>query len=116
LNYYYLGVNYQSTGNKEEALKYFNSFKKIVTEDWIKNSPNDAKTYFWLSAVSARSGEMDFSRQMLLKAMKIDSTKHERIAEMTFLSIQVSLKTNNIELDFVDNCDRSELNKILTFL
>jgi tetratricopeptide (TPR) repeat protein len=80
--YYYLGVNYQSMGNQEEALKYFSSFKKIVTEDWMKNFPNDAETYFWQGAVSARLGDMDYSQQMLLKAIKIDSTRHERSAEL----------------------------------
>jgi tetratricopeptide (TPR) repeat protein len=80
--YYYLGVNYQSMGNEEEALKYFSNFKKIVTEDWMKNFPNDAETYFWQGAVSARLGDMDYSQQMLLKAIEIDSTRHERSAEL----------------------------------
>jgi tetratricopeptide (TPR) repeat protein len=80
--YYYLGVNYQSMGNQKEALKYYSEFKKIMTEELTKNQPVDAETFFSLGAVSARLGDMDYSQQMLLKAIKIDSTNHERSAEV----------------------------------
>ncbi|MGD0756582.1 MAG: tetratricopeptide repeat protein [Bacteroidales bacterium] len=80
--YYDIGVNYQSMGNHQEARKYFSIFKKIISEEWMKKSSDDAGTYIDLSAVMARLGEMDSSRQMLQKAIKIDSTLHYRFAEV----------------------------------
>ncbi len=80
--YYDLGVNYQSTGNQKEALKYFSNFKKVVTEQWIKKWPDDAKTYTAMSAVMARLGEIKTSTEMLQKAISIDTTIHESFAEV----------------------------------
>jgi tetratricopeptide (TPR) repeat protein len=80
--YYDLGVNYQLSGNQKEALKYFSKFKKIVTEEWMKKWPDDAKTYTAISAAMARLGDMKASYEMLQKAISIDSAQHESFAEV----------------------------------
>jgi tetratricopeptide (TPR) repeat protein len=80
--YYDLGVNYQSVGNQKEALKYFSGFKKVVTEEWVKKWPDDAKTHTAMSAVMARLGDMTTSMEMLQKAISIDTTIHESFAEV----------------------------------
>jgi tetratricopeptide (TPR) repeat protein len=83
--YYDLGVNFQTMGNLEEARMYYSKFKKIASEEWIKNYPDDAATYTSLAAVSARLGEIDSSKLMLQKAIGIDSASHESIAEVLCL-------------------------------
>ncbi len=80
--YYDLGINYQSLGNKEEARKYFSAFKKIATENWMKKWPDNAGTYIAISVVSARLNDMESSKLMLRKAIEIDSTLHDRYAEV----------------------------------
>jgi tetratricopeptide (TPR) repeat protein len=95
--YYDLGVNYQLIGNQKEARYYFNRFKKIVTEVWMKKWPDDAGTYISISAVMARLGEMDSSKQMLQKAIEIDSTLHDRFAEVLCLQGNVPEALNQLE-------------------
>ncbi len=80
--YYDLGINYQAMGNQEEARKYFNIYKNIVTEEWMKKRPNNAVTFIAISDVTAHLGDIEFSKEMLQKAKDIDSTLHERFAEV----------------------------------
>jgi tetratricopeptide (TPR) repeat protein len=98
--YYYSGVNYQSMGNQKEALRYFSDFKKIVAEVYTKNWPQDAETYFWQGLVSAKLGDMDYSQQMLLKAIKIDSTMHERSAELLCVQGKIPEALDELEKAF----------------
>ena len=95
--YYYSGVNYQSMGKQEQALKYFSVFNKFVMDEYMKSSPNDAQTYFWIGAISAWLGDIDHSQQMLLKAIKIDSTNHERIAEVLCIQGKIPEALNELE-------------------
>ncbi|MGD0754855.1 MAG: tetratricopeptide repeat protein [Bacteroidales bacterium] len=80
--FYDIGVNYQSMGNLQEARKFFSIYKKIIAEELMKKLPDDAGPYIDMSEVMARLGEMDSSRQMLQKAIEIDSTLHYRFAEV----------------------------------
>jgi tetratricopeptide (TPR) repeat protein len=96
-SYYDLGVNYNAMGNKAEARKCFTRFKRIVTDEWIKKFPNDAETYFALSRVTAHLYEMDSSDEMLKKAVKMDSTLHDRCAAV--LSLQGKIPEALNELD-----------------
>jgi tetratricopeptide (TPR) repeat protein len=98
--HYYLGINYKSVGNQEEALKFFSGFKKIVIEESTTKRPDDAETYFSLGAVSARLGDMNYSQQMLLKAIKIDSTNHERSAELLCIQGKIPEALNQLEYAF----------------
>jgi tetratricopeptide (TPR) repeat protein len=82
---YDLGVNYQSAGNDKEAEKYYTDFKNHATQVWMKNFPSDPMTYIVLSAVTARLGELDLSAEMYEKAFGIDSTLHEKYAELLCL-------------------------------
>jgi tetratricopeptide (TPR) repeat protein len=100
--YFYLGVNYQSMGNQKEALKYYSEFKKIMTEELTKNQSDDAETYFSLGAVSARLGDMDYSKQMLLKAINTDSTEHERSAEVLCIQGKIPEALNQLEQAFIN--------------
>ncbi|OFY65324.1 MAG: hypothetical protein A2Y71_05590 [Bacteroidetes bacterium RBG_13_42_15] len=82
---YDLGINYQSMDNKEEALKYYSEFKKIATEEWKKTYPDMPETYLAIGAITARMGDMESSRKALQKAIEMDSTKHEKFAELLCL-------------------------------
>lgn len=83
---YDLGINYFSKGNKDEALKYYRLYNKIASGDWIKNYPDMPETYFALGAISARMGDIEKSKEMLNKAVGMDSSRHEKFAEL--LSLQ----------------------------
>lgn len=87
--YYDLGVNYEAMGNPEESRKNFCIFKKIGTDQWLIKYPGMAKTYLALAAVSARLGEMDYSDQMLQKAVTIDSSMHFSFAEIFCLQDKI---------------------------
>ena len=82
---YDLGINYQSMGNKKEAMKYYSDYRKIALEDWLKTYPNMPETYFAIGTVAARMGDFESSRKALQKAIEIDSTKHEKFAELLCL-------------------------------
>jgi len=82
---YDLGINYQSVGNKKEAMNYYSEYRKIALEDWLKTYPNMPETYFAIGTVAARMGDFESSRKALQKAIEIDSTKHERFAELLCL-------------------------------
>lgn len=89
--YYDSGINYQAMGNLVEARRLFSVFKKIIEEEWIKKWPDDAGTYAAISVVSARLNDMESSELMFRKAIEIDSTLHDRFAEV----LCVQGKTNN---------------------
>jgi tetratricopeptide (TPR) repeat protein len=98
--YYDLGINYQLLGNREDARKYFSIFRKILTEEWIKKWPDDAGTFIALGAVTARLGEMESSKQMLQKAIEIDSTLHNRFSEVLCIQNNVPEALNQLEKAF----------------
>ena len=95
--YYDLGVNYQLMGNNKEAVKYFNEFKKYAINVWVKKYPDDPVTYIVLSAVAARLGDMEYSNQMLQKAIGMDSTQHEKFAEILCLQGKVPEALDQLE-------------------
>jgi len=95
--YYDLGINYQSLGNQQESRKYFSAFKKIASEDWMKKWPNDAGTYIAIAAVSAHLNDMESSRLMLGKAIGIDSTLHNRFAEVLCVQGKVNDGLDELE-------------------
>jgi tetratricopeptide (TPR) repeat protein len=98
--YYDLGVNYQAMGNQEEARKYLSGYKKIATEEWMKKLSDNAATYIAMSSVTARLGDMESSRQMLQKAIEIDSTLHESFAEVLCLQGHVPEALTQLEKAF----------------
>ena len=100
LPYYDLGVNYQSMGNQEEARIYLNRYKNIVYGVYMKKWPYDAVTYIVMSAAMARLGEMDSSKLMLQKAIEIDSTLHDRFAEVLCLQGKIPEALNQLEKAF----------------
>ena len=105
--YYDLGINYQAKGNLAEARKYFSVFKKIAEEEWVKKWPDDAGTYAAISVVSARLNDMESSELMFRKAVKMDSTLHDRFAEV----LCVQGKTN----DAVDELEKALQNGYRNF-
>jgi tetratricopeptide (TPR) repeat protein len=80
--YFDMGINYEAMGNKEEAMKNYSFFRKIAEEEWTKEWPDYPATYISLAAISARTGDKEYSEKMLEKAMGLDSTLHERYAEV----------------------------------
>jgi tetratricopeptide (TPR) repeat protein len=97
--YYDLGINYQAMGDLAEAHRLFSVFKKIIEEEWVKKWPDDAGTYAAISVVSARLNDMESSKLMFRKAVEIDSTLHDRFAEV----LCVQGKTN----DAVDELEKA---------
>ena len=95
--YYDLGINYQSLGNQEEAVKNYSAFKRIATEEWTKTWPNDAGTYIAIGAITARLGDIESSRKMLQKAIEIDSSRHNDFAELLCLQGKIPEALNEIE-------------------
>jgi tetratricopeptide (TPR) repeat protein len=94
---YDIGVNYQLTGNREEAAKYFTTFKNSAAEVWIKEQPNNVASYTVMSAVAARLGDMELSGHMLQKAITVDSTQHEKFAEVLCLQGKVPEAIKQLE-------------------
>jgi len=82
---YDMGINFQSMGNQKEAMKYFTEYKRIATEEWTKTFPNNPDTYFSIGSITARLGDFEASRKALRKAMEIDSSSHEKIAQILCL-------------------------------
>lgn len=78
--YYDLGVNFEAMGNTTQSRKYFSGFMKIASEEWMAKWPDLPDTYTSLATVSARLGDMDYSQEMLSKAIGIDSTLHDKFA------------------------------------
>jgi tetratricopeptide (TPR) repeat protein len=95
--WYNLGVNYQLLGNKAEADKYFSMYRKYATDDWLKNWPDNPDTYTSLGAVAARMGDMEYSEQMLSKAVELDSTNYLRIAGVLCLQGKVPEALDRVE-------------------
>ena len=92
-----MGVNYQLLGNKGEADKYFSMYRKYATDDWLKNWPDNPDTYISLGAVAARMGDMEYSEQMLSKAVEIDSANYLRIAGLLCVQGKVPEALEQIE-------------------
>lgn len=98
--YYDIGVNYQAMENKTEAVKYFTIFKENILKVWMKRWPNDPGTYISLGAVTARLGDMKTSREMLEKAVRMDSTRHDRFAELLCLQNRIPEAVTQMDLAF----------------
>ena len=95
--YYNIGANYQSMGNQKEASKYFSLLKNIYITDWLKNYPDDPGTYISIGAVTARMGDFESSNQMLQKAIGMDSTLHDRFAEVLCLQGKIPEALDELE-------------------
>ena len=95
---YDLGINYFSKGDKDEASKYYKLYNKIATGDWIKNYPEMPETYFAIGAISARMGDMAKSEEMLQKAIGMDTSRHEKFAELLSLQNKIPEATREIML------------------
>jgi len=94
---YDLGINYQSMGNQKEAKKYYSGFRKIALEDWLKTYPNMPETYIAIGAIAARMSDFEASGKALQKAMEIDSTRHEKFAEVLCLQGKIHEALDEIE-------------------
>jgi tetratricopeptide (TPR) repeat protein len=83
--WYDLGAVCQLSGKEEEARKYLSQYRKYAVEVWIKDLPDDANTYISIAKANARLGDPESSKQMLQKAVGIDSSLHAPIAEVLCL-------------------------------
>jgi tetratricopeptide (TPR) repeat protein len=82
---YDLGINYQALGKQKEALENYKAFEKTATVEWVNLYREDPATYFAIGAISARLGNMETSQKMLEKTMGMDSSRHEKFAELLCL-------------------------------
>jgi tetratricopeptide (TPR) repeat protein len=94
---YDLGINYQSMGNQKEAMKYFSEYRRIALEEWPKTYPDMPETYFAIGAITARLGDFESSRKALQKAIELDSTRHEKFAELLCLQGKITEALNETE-------------------
>jgi tetratricopeptide (TPR) repeat protein len=94
---YDLGINYQAMGNNEKAMINYQSFRKIAEEVWTKEYPDLAVTYLTIAAIAARTVDLKYSSEMLEKASRMDSTLHEKFAEI--LCLQGKITEAVIELE-----------------
>jgi tetratricopeptide (TPR) repeat protein len=92
-----IGVNYSRMGNQDEARKYFTLFQKVATEVWVRDYPDYSGTYTTLAAVAAHLNEMDKSQELLLKAMKLDSTQHFKFAGILCLHGKIHEALDELE-------------------
>jgi len=98
--YYDLGVNYQSMGNQKEAYKYFSIYKNAMKEECLKQSIITAESFISIAEVMARLGEIDSSKQILQKAIIIDSTQSVKFAEVLSLQGKVIEAIEELEEAF----------------
>jgi tetratricopeptide (TPR) repeat protein len=94
---YDLGINYTALGRDKEAAKYYNLYKKVAFGEWLKNYPEMPETYFAMGAISARTGDIEKSKEMLQKAAGMDSTRHEKFAELLSLQGRITEAVTEIE-------------------
>ena len=83
--HYDLGINYSNLGNNTSAKEHFMQFRKAA-ENWVKENPKDADSFFSLAAVYARLGNYKTSWEIGQKGMKLDSTSYVRISEFMALN------------------------------
>ena len=95
-----MAVNFHLMGKREEAVRYFTTFKNSAAVVWIKEQPDNVASYTVMSAVAARLGEMELSKQMLQKAIAVDSTQHEKFAELLCLQGKAPEALRQLEIAF----------------
>jgi tetratricopeptide (TPR) repeat protein len=98
--WYDLGAVYQLSGDEEQARKYLSQYRKYAAEEWIKAFPDDALTYFSIAKADARLGDPESSKQMLQKAVGIDSSLHAPIAEVLCLQGKIPEALTEMEKAF----------------
>lgn len=79
--FYDIGLNYQAMGDSSRARKYFKMFLEIAQKEWLSKYPGLASTYISSGIVLSRLNDTISSREMLQKALSIDTTLHDRYAE-----------------------------------
>lgn len=79
---YDLGINYAALGKAAEATKYYTMYKQVAFGEWLDRYPEMPETYFAMGAISARMGNMEKSQEMLQKAIGMDTSRHEKFAEL----------------------------------
>ncbi len=100
--YYDMGMNYQFMRKPYEALEYFAEFKQIVIEEWMEKWPDSPETYSALSVVAARLNDVETSNLMLRKTIEIDSTLHDKLAEIYCAQGKINDALNELEMALKD--------------
>ncbi len=96
--YYNLGCCHEALGDQPEARACFLKFREIAEDKWLKDYPDNYATYTSLASVAARLGEMDSSRQLLQKAVELDSAQYFAFAEVLCVQGEIEEAIDNIEL------------------
>ncbi len=100
--YYDMGMNYQFMRKPHEARECFVEFKKIASEDWMVKWPDSPKTYSALSVIAARLNDFETSNLMLRKTIEIDSTLHDKFAEVYCAQGKINDALNELEMSLKD--------------
>ncbi|MEA1886715.1 MAG: tetratricopeptide repeat protein [Bacteroidota bacterium] len=80
--YFYLGINYDLSGDEANANKYFSLFRDIATGPWLETYPDIPQTYIVIAKVAAYQDDIEYSNRMLKKAFELDSTYHQLYADV----------------------------------
>jgi len=96
--YYNLGCCHEALGDQQAARAWFLKFRESTEELWLKNYPDHYATYTSLASVAARLGEMELSRQLLNKAVELDSTQYFSFAEVLCVQDNIPEALDYIEL------------------
>jgi superkiller protein 3 len=95
--WYDMGAVFQLSGNEEEARKYLSQYRKYASEVWIKELPDDAYSYISIAKADARLGDLESSKQMLQKAVDIDSSLYAPVAEVLCLQGRIPEALDQVE-------------------
>ena len=96
--YYNLGCCHEALGNQPDARACFLKFRKNAEEKWLKHYPDYYATYTTLASVAARLDEMELSRQLLNKAVELDSAQYFSFAEVLCVQGEIPEAIDNFEL------------------
>jgi tetratricopeptide (TPR) repeat protein len=72
-------------------------YRKYASEVWIKELPDDAYTYISIAKADARLGDLESSKQMLQKAVYIDSSLYAPVAEVLCLLGRIPEALDQVE-------------------
>ncbi len=96
--YYNLGCCHEALGDKSYARACFLKFRESNEQNWLKYYPANYATYTSLASVAARLDEMELSRQLLKKAVELDSAQYFSFAEVLCVQGEIEEAIDNIEL------------------
>jgi len=95
--YYYLGINYKHEKEMAKAMENFTRFRNIAVGQWLESYPDRAETYIALAKVTAYMGNMEYSNQMIGKAIELDSSLYRDYASWYCIQGKIPKAIDQVE-------------------